>query len=183
MDRQKGTYEVQLDVSEPRWFAVRTKFRAEKVVFKQFEHKGIHSFLPLLSLTRRYKRKIKKVEMPLIPSYIFVQIVKQQYVSVLETELVTVFVKFANELIAISDEEIDLMKRITGENREVEVVSSDFGIGEEVEILVGNLAGTRGRLVEVKQKNKVLIEIKSLGLSLMIEIDTQNLRKQSYLAV
>ena len=97
--------------------------------------------------------------------------------------MVTVFVKFANELIAISDEEIDLMKRITGENREVEVVSSDFGIGEEVEILVGNLAGTRGRLVEVKQKNKVLIEIKSLGLSLMIEIDTQNLRKQSYLAV
>ena len=58
MDRQKGTYEVQLDVSEPRWFAVRTKFRAEKVVFKQFEHKGIHSFLPLLNLTRRYKRKI-----------------------------------------------------------------------------------------------------------------------------
>lgn len=176
---RKGTYEVQLDNEKPKWFAVRTKYRAEKVVQKQFEIKEIDSFLPILKLTRLYKKKKKKVDLPLIPCYIFVKIVKNEYIKVLETEFVFNFVKFSNELISITDEEIELMKRISGENQSVEVLFDSIGIGDEVEILSGNLAGVSGKLASIKQKNKVIIEINSLGLSLLLEIDTQNLIKKN----
>lgn len=178
---ERGTHESQLDHVEKRWFAVRTRFKSEKVVLKQLLAKEIDAYLPLLQLVRRYHRKVKKVQLPLIPGYIFVRIVKSQYVPTLETQYVAGFVKFAHAVAAVSAGEIDLLKRITGFHQDVEVVALDFAMGEEVEIATGNLAGMIGKLVEVKQKNRVLIEIRSVNLGLLLEIDTQNLLKTKYI--
>jgi transcription antitermination factor NusG len=178
---EKVANESQLDHVEKRWFAVRTRSKAEKVVHKQLLAKDIEAYLPLLQLVRRYQRKVKTVQLPLIPGYIFVRIAKAQYVATVETEHVAGFVKFGNIITAVPQKELDLLRRITGFPQEVEVVSLDYVVGEEVEIATGNLAGMIGKLVEVKQKNRVLIEIRSVNLGLLLEIDTQNLLKTKYI--
>ncbi|MEK7255619.1 MAG: transcription termination/antitermination NusG family protein, partial [Bacteroidota bacterium] len=77
--------ESHLDGVEPKWFAVYTRYKSEKVVQRLLQNKKIESYLPLQRVTRRYTRKIKHHDIPLISCYIFVKIVRAEYVPVLET--------------------------------------------------------------------------------------------------
>ncbi len=171
-------YENHLDPVEPKWFAVYTRFKCEKMAFRQMARKGIAVYLPLQQHTRKYNRKIRVVELPLISCYLFVKITKAQYVQVLETENVQGFVRFAQNLISIPDHEIDLMKRILGETWEVNAEKTTFVKGDEVEIAVGNLTGMKGTLVEADdEKTQVLVELERLGYTLRISVDKSILQK------
>lgn len=167
-----------LHESEPRWFAVHTRSKSEKFVQRMLEKKGIRAWLPLQKLMRRYTRSTRWVEKPLINAYVFVKIVKDQYVPVLETENVAGFVKFSKNLIAIPESEIDLLKRITLEDGlEVQAVPGAFEEGDPVEISAGNLMGLKGRIVKVEGKRKFQVELKYLFQSLLITVDAAFLEK------
>lgn len=174
---EKSTHINHLSDEEARWFAVYTKFKREKLVQKQLRERGIEVYLPLQSFTRRYQRKIKHVELPLISCYIFTKITKQQYVPVLETPDVVHFVKIAKDLIAIPDSEIEIMKRVVGEGQEVEVQEGSYQMGDEVEIIGGNLTGLKGWLVNAENEKNLVIELENLGYSLRMTVDPTLLRK------
>ncbi len=82
--RQTPVTVNQLHESEPRWFAVHTRSKSEKFVQRMLTKKGIHAWLPLQKLMRRYVRSTRMVEKPLINCYVFVRIVQREYVPVLE---------------------------------------------------------------------------------------------------
>ena len=103
----------QLDELQPRWFAVYTRSKSEKLVQRMLQKKGVQAYLPLQRLLRRYTRSVRMVEKPLINCYVFVKIIRTQYVPVLETEHVKGFVKFNKNMIAIPEHEIDILRRIT----------------------------------------------------------------------
>lgn len=164
--------------TEPRWFAVHTRSKSEKFVQRMLAKKGIHAWLPLQKLMRRYTRSTRLTEKPLINCYIFVKIAKEQYVPVLETENVAGFVKFGKNLIAIPESEIEMLKRITLEDGlDVETVEGGFAEGDPVEIAAGNLTGLRGRIVKVEGKRKFQVELDYLFRSLLITIDAAFLEK------
>lgn len=167
----------QLDEHEARWFAVYTKFKREKQVLKQLTEKGIQAYLPLQSFTRRYTRKVRHVELPLINCYIFTKITKDEYVPVLETQDVVAFVKFAQDLIAIPTHEIEIMKRVVGEGIEIDVQAGSYQLGDEVEIIGGNLTGLRGWLVAADSEKNFVIELENLGYSLRMTVDPSLLSK------
>jgi transcription antitermination factor NusG len=127
---------------------------------------------------RRYTRSTRWVEKPLINSYVFVKIVKDQYVPVLETENVAGFVKFSKNMIAIPEAEIDLLKRVTLEDGlDVEAVPGGLAEGDPVEIAAGNLMGLKGRIVKVEGKRKFQVELQYLFHSLLITVDAAFLEK------
>jgi transcriptional antiterminator RfaH len=171
------SYENHLDESESKWFAVRTRFKSEKVALKQLQRMGIESYLPIRQLTRRYGRKIRQVELPLINSFIFVKIKKQEYVHVLETEYVAGFLRFGNNILSIPESEIALLKRLLGEDIDLEVVEATYSSGDWVEVIMGPLLGMKGRLLNILGKDKLLIELTNSGHTLQISIETQLLRK------
>lgn len=171
------TYENHLDQQDAKWFAVYTKYKREKLVVKTLQEKGIHAYVPIQKVTRHYTRKINRVELPLINCYIFTKITKPEYVPVLETQDVIQFVKFSKNLIAIPEREIDLMKRITGENIALEVdQNTNYQVGDEVEIIAGNLTGLRGKLLRTGKKN-FLVNLQNIGFSLRMEINPKFLQK------
>lgn len=172
-----ANFATGIDESTPRWFAVYTLHKREKLVSKRLQEKGITAYVPLLKYTRRYTRKIKHVELPLINGYVFVKIVKKDYVPVLETPDVLNYVRFNRQLIAIPDAEIHILQRVTGEGIEVDTQPLDqFQPGDEVEIIAGNLTGLRGKLLEQQHKN-FLIELTHLGLSLRIQVNARMLMR------
>lgn len=171
------TYENHLHETEPRWFAVYCRSKSEKVVKRLLGMKNIESYLPLQKVVRRYTRKIKTHELPLIRGYIFVKIVKNEYVPVLETENVVKFIRFAKNLLAIPEDEIDIMRRVVGEGYEVEAEVSNFQEGDEVEVIGGKLTGLRGRLVEKMGKKQMVVDLANVGYSLKMNIDISLLRK------
>ena len=167
-----------LQETEPRWFAVQTRSKSEKFVQRQLAKKGIHAYVPLQRLMRRYTRSTRIVEKPLINCYVFVRIVQQEYVPVLETEHVAGFIKFNKSLVAIPEAEIELLRRITLEDGlDVEVVPGALAEGDPVEINAGNLVGLKGKIIQTAGKNRFQVELETLGYSLLINVDGAFLQK------
>lgn len=169
--------ENHLHPLEDRWFAIYTRFKREKVVFKELISKGIEAYLPLQKIMRQYGRKKRWVELPLFNSYVFVKIKKENYVSVLSTEGVVRFVKFSQNLIAIPEKEIDIIRKIVDANLSIEVEQRRFIEGDLVEVTRGNLIGMQGTLLKLQRKNKVIIDLVHFGYSLKLELPTHFLRK------
>ncbi len=135
-------------------------------------------YLPLQKLMRRYTRSTRLTEKPLINCYVFVKIVKLQYVPVLETENVVGFVKFNKDLIAIPEWEIEILRRITLEDGlQIASTATVFASGDPVEISAGNLMGLKGHIVRVEGKRKMQVELAYLGQNLLITVDTAFLEK------
>ena len=166
--------ENHLHESEARWFAVYTRYKREKQVAKHLQQKGIEHYLPLQRLTRRYDRKVKQVELPLINCYIFVRIVKSEYVPVLETQDVLQFVKFSRNLISIPPAEIDLLRRVVGELEEFEVNPAAYHPGDQVEVIGGQLTGLKGTLIEKRGQHRLIVALETLGYELNMEVRVED---------
>ena len=164
-----------IDEKIPRWYAVHTRYKSEKIVQRMLKQKEIEAYLPLQKRFRRHGAKMLMSEIPLISCYIFVKITKVQYVKVLETEFVVGFVRFAKDIYPIPDAEFTMMQRIVSGETDVLVEKTTFYEGEIVEIATGNLAGLKGKLVEIEGKNRVLVELETIGFTLQISIEKQNL--------
>ena len=144
---------------------------------KQLKQSGIEFYLPIQTVTRRYVRKVKKVELPLINHYIFVKITKQEYVRVLQCQHVVNFVKFNKNLVSIPEAEIALLKRILGEAGGGGVGKYSMEKGDLVEVIGGQLTGLKGVLIE-KENNKYLgVQLTNIGVSLKVSIAANLLRK------
>ncbi len=173
---------LSIPVNNSFWYAVRTQLKCEKQVAQLMNKVGLNYYLPLQQYTRQWGRRKVEVEIPLISNYIFVHINRSEYVKVLETEFVYGFIKFGGVLSAIPEAEIQLLRRIMGECKDIDVKSLTFEEGEEIEIIAGKLTGLRAKLVQQKGKNKVLVELQNIGYGLYLTIETgmiQKLRKGS----
>ena len=170
-------HENHLHPTEPRWFAVYTRSKSEKVVQRLLANKKIENYLPLQKITRRYTRKIKSHDIPLISCYIFVKITKDQYVPVLETENVVKFIRFSKNLVSIPDGEMETLKLVVGEGENVQATLGRIEEGDLVEVVGGKLTGLRGRLVEKQGKKQMIVELENVGYSLKMNIDVSLLRK------
>lgn len=165
-----------LHKKEYRWFAIYTKYKGEKHVLRALSKKGIEAYTPLLKTTKQYTRKKKSYEVPLLSCYVFVKISQKEYVKVLETQHVINYVKIRKNLVAIPQQEIDLLKRVVGEFENVSVAQGEYNIGDQVEVVSGNLTGLKGHLVNINGKNDFLINLERSGFQLLINIDPKLIR-------
>lgn len=159
-----------------RWFVIYTKYKTEKYVLDKLSKKGITAYVPLISYTKRYASKLKEYQVPLINCYVFVKITKDEYVKVLETEYVSAFLKNRGNLTDVKEDEIQILRKIVGENEEFEVGEIEFTKGKKVEIISGNLTGIVGKLIEQKGKSEFVIELESIGYQFRMNIDKTSLR-------
>lgn len=169
--------ENRLHQTEARWFVVYTKYKTEKYVVDKLKKKHIQAYLPLMKYSRRYTRKIKHYEVPLINCYVFVKITQDEYVKVLETEYVSGFLKNRGNLNEVRDEEIEMLKKIVGEEKELTGEAITFEQGRPVEIISGNLTGMKGKLIEKHGKNEFLVELDSIGWQFRMVVDVASLRE------
>ncbi len=162
----------QLSDSDERWFAVYTKYKCEKFVAAQLAKKNIQSYVPLVAKTRRYNRKIKHYEVPLINCYVFVKIKKSDYLRTLETEFVMKFLKNGNDLMAIPENEIQVLKRVSGQAEEsFENVPDFFNEGQDVIVTSGQLTGMKGKIINRAGKKSFVVELETIGYHLRVNID------------
>lgn len=171
-----NSYQNSLSTTDYKWFAVLTRVKAEKLVAAFLSEKKIQAYVPLQKVARIYGRKRRVVTLPLIYRYVFVKIIKSDYIPVLETPHVEGFLKFKQDLIAIPDYEIEWLQKITGENVAFNVESRPYSVGDEVVVVSGNLTGIRGKLIKSLGKNELLIELNHIGIGLRMSIDPAHIQ-------
>jgi len=160
-----------------RWYAIYTKSRNEKKVAENLSAKGINVYLPLLKTLRQWSDRKKKVEVPLFHSYLFVRIIDKEYLNVLQTDGVVRFITFRKERIPIPDYQIEAVKAYLNEEGPVHQDETDYIQGDYVEVIRGPMKGLRGSLVSFKGKQRVQIEIESIGQQLFLNLPKSILEK------
>ncbi len=174
---QQSPFTCSLTTQEARWCAVRVRARCERVVAGLLERKGIRSYLPMQQIVRQYQRKRRLTERPLLPGYVLIQVCLWDYVPVLDTMHVTGFVRQDNAPAIIPQSEIDLLARVADSGRSADLVAvSDLRPGGEVEVIGGDLTGLKGRLVAVKGKEFVSVQLLHTEHALLLDIDRKYIR-------
>jgi transcription antitermination factor NusG len=154
-----------------RWYAVYTKSRAEKKVLSELEFLGIDAYLPLTKQLRQWSDRKKWVEVPLISGYVFVFIGIKEHDMVLNIPGVAAYVRFEGKAAIIPDSQIDLIRRMLFQpDLSVEVVHERPLAGDKVEVTSGAMVGLRGTLLNYRGKQRVVVEISQMNLSLIIEL-------------
>ncbi len=167
----------QIPSNAPNWYVVRTQLRCEKYLSEQFTRKGINHYLPIISHTRKWGRRIAEVKLPLFPNYIFVNINRKEYIQILDCEGHLGFVNFGGDLSVVREEEINLIQRILGSGEIIEVLPIEWNQGEEVEIVGGKLTGIKAKYLQHTGRNNVMIELQSIGFGLTVNIDLKYLQR------
>src|SRR6266481_6094402 len=80
------------NLNADQWFAAYTRSHHEKNVAEQLRGKGIEHFLPLYTSARRWKDRVKLLQMPLFAGYLFVRVFPSQFLEVLQTYGVSMLV-------------------------------------------------------------------------------------------
>ncbi len=158
-----------------QWHAVYTYTRHEKKVAEELLKKGYEVYLPMVNRIRRYDRKIKRYEVPLINNYVFVKILKEHYINILNILGVIKFLKNSGKVSVIPQFEIDYLKLITGEihNVEAEILNNENLIGKEVMITEGPLLGVRGKVLDKSNNNTLIVSLENVGYALKFEVDSR----------
>ncbi len=167
-------------MNNKKWYAIYTKPRAEKKVKEQLEKYNYLTYLPLKLEYRQWKDRIKKIEVPLFRSYVFVKITEKEYYEILKRNIqgIVKFVTIGGKKVTVREEEIKAIKKLIAYSEgQVETTDEKFEKGETVEIKYGGLKGLKGTIVELRGKHKLVVRIDSLYTNLLVEVTKKFLKK------
>ena len=153
-----------------QWFAVQTRYRFEKQVAAQLDHKNCEVYLPLLTERRTWSDRKQIVTTPLFPGYAFVHIDQSHSArrNVLQTAGLLGFVSFGGLVTAVPRKQIENLQVLL-QTKGVFSLHAFVHAGQRVRIRGGCLDGVEGILMQ-HEKGRLVISIESIQRSLAVEI-------------
>ena len=149
------------------WFVLYTKPKQELRVVDELSKIGINSYCPTVKMIKQYSDRKKKIEKPLIPSYIMVYIEESKRKSVFSIPGIVRYLFWLGKPAMVHENEINIMKKhLEGVYSSISI--SKLIIGQLYKISEGPLVGNTGKIVEMK-KNKVKLELASLGMTVVLK--------------
>lgn len=163
-----------MDTSNPNWYVVYTYPKLERQITSRLLKKNILTYLPLQKVTRQWSDRIKQLQIPLFPNYLFVNIKERERVDVLTVSGVARFLVFDGRPAILSDHEINLIRTL--ENAPLEIEST-LVTGDQVKIMQGPFSGLEGVLFSKRGKERFGIRLNGLKQSLSLEVCSTILKK------
>lgn len=161
---------VKSKIFQDKWFALYTKSRSEKKVYKELLDNEIEAYLPLHTVIKQWSDRKKKIKEPMIRSYVFVKANEKKHNTILGINGAVRFIRFDGKPASIPEWQIDSMRKMVDNRLPHYYTSQHLKKGEQVTINSGPLTGVEGEVIrESKGKQKVIIRIGNIGYSLVIE--------------
>jgi transcriptional antiterminator RfaH len=148
------------------WFVIYTKSRQEKKVALELEKMGITVYCPMINQIRQWSDRKKKVEVPLISSYVFVQLKERDREAVFEVPGIVRYVYWLEKPAIVRDEEIAVMKAWLS-TQTVEAKVEGLRRGDRMKVTNGLFEGKEGFVEEIS-KNRVLLLLPDLGMKITL---------------
>lgn len=152
------------------WYAVRVRSNFEHYVSSVLEQKGVERFFPTYRSRRVWADRIKTLDLPLFPGYVFCRIPLHERNRVVTTEGVVGLVGAGRQPIPVSETEIEAVRTVA----QSELPSEPWPflkIGQTVRISAGSLAGVEGILLRVKNSWRLVVSVTLLERSVAVEVD------------
>ena len=157
------------------WYALHVRSRFEKVVSRNLRGKGYEEYLPLYRRSSRWSDRIKEVELPLFPGYIFCRFNPLDRLPILTIPGVNAVVGVGKNLLNVEESELDAVRTVLKSGSFCEPWPF-LELGQRVRVEYGPLAGTEGLVVMLKNSYRLVISVNMLQRSVAVEIDRDCLK-------
>ena len=151
-----------------KWFVLYTKPQFEVKVAQGLETIGIRAYCPLYKEIKQYSDRKKKIEKPLLRSYVLVQLEDKDREVVFAIYGVVRYLFWLGKPAIVREEEIEFMKTaLNGVYKSITV--SHLQKGAIYKIPDGPFKGQKGKVVNLL-KSRVKLELPSLGILVTLKI-------------
>ncbi|MGC4041421.1 MAG: UpxY family transcription antiterminator [Flavobacterium sp.] len=148
------------------WYALYTESRQEKKVTARLNKLGIEVYCPLIIQERQWSDRKKKVEVPLLPSYVFVNIEAHKRELVFQAAGVVRYLYWLGQPAVIKDSEIETLKTWL-QDKVVSYEITGIEPGSVYEIPAGPLVGQKGIVAKV-DKSQIILILEQLGVKVIL---------------
>jgi transcription antitermination factor NusG len=162
------------------WFALYTAPRAEKKLAEQLQNNNIERFLPLFTELRQWSDRKKKITEPLLKRIVFIKATPKQLNDFYNYPHVKGVVKEFGKPAIIKEHEIKTLEIIAREwNGETITINENNTLipGDQVEIKRGPFTGLVGKLLEIKGKHRLVVQLATLNVEFTVNIAKSQTKK------
>ena len=164
---------VNAPTDDKKWYALQVRPRFEKIVAVHLEHKGFEDYLPLYRSRRKWSDRVKEIDLPLFPGYIFCKFDVLRRLPILMVPGVMSIVGLGRSPLAVSDDEIVAVQNVVRSGLTYEP-SGFITAGQLARVERGPLRGLVGIVVETKKNCRLVISVNLLQRSVSVEIDADS---------
>jgi transcription antitermination factor NusG len=155
------------------WYALRIQSRLASVASTTLRGKGYEEFSPLYRSRRRWSDRIKELELPLFPGYLFCRFdVSDRLVPILTTPGVIGIVGIGKTPAPVDLDEIEAIRVILRSGLAAQPWPS-LRVGSKVYIERGPLAGLEGIITNTDKVYRLIVSVSLLQRSVAVEIDRE----------
>jgi transcription antitermination factor NusG len=155
------------------WYALRIQSRLASVASTTLRGKGYEEFLPLYRSRRRWSDRIKDLELPLFPGYLFCRFdVGDRLMPILTTPGVVGIVGAGKTPVPVDLDEIEAIRAILRSGLAAQPWPS-LRVGSKVYIERGPLAGLEGIITNTDKVYRLIVSVSLLQRSVAVEIDRE----------
>jgi transcription antitermination factor NusG len=156
--------------SQLPWFALQVRCRREALVLAHLQARGYECFLPLYKSVRRWSDRLKEVEQPLFPGYLFSRFDFHSRGPLLMTPGVQQIVGVGGSPTPVAESELESIQRALASG-----LSSQpwpyLQVGDQVRVIYGSLTDLEGILIHFKGCHRIVLSLTLLRRSVAVEID------------
>ena len=150
------------------WYVLHTKPRCEKKVEEQLLSFGINAYCPKRSEFKLWSDRKKKIDKPVLPSMVLVNINDKDINRVFESPLVVRYMFWMGKRAVVRQSEIDILKKyLDGSYNLISKNSSFINVGDDFKLpSFNNEKGIVSRI----SNNNIWIYLKSIGYSIKLKL-------------
>ena len=163
----------------PQWVAFYTLPRNEKKILPKLKEKGYMAYLPLKKELHKWHDRKKWVEVPLIPSYIFVKTFKKDIYNLERVDGVCRVISFGSKsnVAIVTQQEIDNIQKMVESGEELYVNNLEsLRKGSKVKVIAGPFENMEGELISDCKEGNFLVKLESISMGIQVNIERELLQ-------
>ena len=158
-----------------QWFALKVRTRTEKSAEDVLQNRGFEVFCPTYPERRRYSDRIKNLDAPLFPGYLFCKLSWTNRLPVLSAPNVEYIVGFGSEPTPVPHAEVAAVQSVIHSGALCRP-HPFLRIGQRVRLQSGPLADLEGFLVGTRNNHRLVVSVDLLMRSVAMEVDSALVR-------
>ncbi len=152
------------------WYALRVKPNHEKPVAAALRGKGLQEFLPLLRSKRQWSDRVKMMDLPLFPGYLFCRLNLEDRMPLITTPGFLYIVGVGRNPEPVDESEILAIRSVLRSGFPVTPWPS-LMVGQKVQLKHGPLRGLEGVLTKIADQHRIYVSVTLLKRSISVEVD------------
>lgn len=155
---------------QPNWFAIRVKSNFERHVSLGLRGRGVEDYAPFYRRLRNYNGRIREVQLPLFPGYVFGRFDPNDRSPVVTVPGIVNIVGIGKVPAPVDPAELDAVRALMDSQLGAEPWPF-VQAGQRMRIEKGPLKGLEGIVIAVRKNYRVVASVTLLQRSVSVEID------------